>query len=920
MKTMPTPLRRQSGIALFLFLVLLVLAGSYAFYRTANVSNLASGRDGSLSANMAQAKDALIAYAVTDDQRLGRLLCPDLVGDGISPTLSRNDCESYAGWLPWKTLDLANGVDDHGTPLRYVALRWFGGDRITPPINSDTLSATQLADALISQATLPTMPQGLLFLDTPAGSGANDLSNDIVALVIAPRGKLDSRNADGDNYYFTGQSDHEDDNDFIMPVTRQELMAAVEKRVANEVKSCVQNHAANNPKRPFPKPEPAPDEKGDEPQKVEKRFPWPAPLSANSYQGKAGALFGQMPLTQPSPSANSLLKDALNSLNGNIADLQNSRAANGNDFSVLVFSVNTLSTTLFQIRNLLDSLYIAATELWQAATALSTNLSAVNLTTDNALQPSGSRRTVRVTNVELTNIQTGSNTVFSGIDNLPAQLDASGIDIYPEELARRTKSFTDSANVTTATSIEEMLWSTHSVHVDISPRLQSALDAATLAREALQSPIQADAALKAKALTDAISCLQKVIAASRINTHYSEIAALIAPIQAALIAYEQTPSPVTASALQASLTAAQANIGAVATLNPQSADCGTGATAIIGARNSAMSALLVAQQSLNQGLPLPTIQSDSNVAIGKITALVTAMTVNDDNLTRTSVKAWVDAYKTQHAALPNLGRLSSTARVPYVANYQIVAVNLENWAKTIANHAAELASKIKAAPISDDAYANVKALDGSTYAFAAEALNSSLAAASALTSAINTPTDLKKGHALEALSELLGDAANLSAKTDQLSGSFSSSTASALPIVWLAKQCDAFRQTANAWWRKGAWQDLVFYQISNIDSTLDGKLTINGIGNHRLVVISAGRRLYLPQLPSPTPDPPYSWQNRSTRSTVNYFECADSDPKYPDRVPIQCNNHSSRDGNAATPDTKFWGAPPTRLFNDRLAY
>ncbi len=871
--------QRQSGVALFLFLVLLVLAGSYAFYRTANVGNMATGRDGALTASMARAKEALIAYAVTDDLRLGRLLCPDLIGDGISPKLSRNDCDAYAGWLPWKTLDLGDGVDDHGTLLRYVALRWFGGDRVAPPINSDTLSTKQLADASILQASLPAMPQGLLFLDTPVGSGTNDLSNDIVALIIAPRGKLDSRNADGDNYYFTGQSDHEDDNDFVMPVTRQELMAAVEKRVANEVKSCVQNHAAaaNN---------------------LKKRFPWPAPLSATSYQGKAGALFGQMPLTQPSPSANSLLKDAAAALSGNMSSLQSTLAANGNDFSALLVSVTAINATLFQIRNLLDSLYIAATELWQAATGLSTNLSAVNLTTDNALQPSGSRRTVRVTNLELTNIQTGSNTVFSGIDNLPAQLDASGIDIYPEELARRTKSFADSANVTTATSIEEMLWSTHSVHVDISPRLQSALDAATLAREALQSPIQADAALKAKALTDTISCLQKVIAASRINTHYSEIAALIAPIQAALITYEQTPSPVTASALQASLTAAQANIGAVATLNPQSADCGTGATAIIGARNSAMSALLVAQQSLNQGLPLPTIQSDSNAAIGKITALVTAMTVNDDNLTRTSVKAWVDAYKTQHAALPNLGRLSSTARVPYVANYQIVAVNLENWAKTIANHAAELASKIKAAPISDDAYANVKALDGSAYDLATEALNSSLTAAAALTSAINTPTDLKKGQASDAVSELLGDASVLGNAVEQLGGSFSSSTASALPIIWFASQCDAFRQTADTWWQKGAWQDLVFYQVSNIDSTLGGNLTINDSGNHRVIAIASGRSLAaLNQVRPVSP---------ATRSISGYLEGK--------------NAHATRNGDATAPDKEFSALPTSAAFNDRLAY
>ena len=52
----------------------------------------------------------------------------------------------------------------------------------SPPLNSDTATS--------------------LRLDLAAGGA----SNDIAALIIAPRGALDTRNADGDDYYYSGNS------------------------------------------------------------------------------------------------------------------------------------------------------------------------------------------------------------------------------------------------------------------------------------------------------------------------------------------------------------------------------------------------------------------------------------------------------------------------------------------------------------------------------------------------------------------------------------------------------------------------------------------------------------------------------------------------------------------------------------------
>ena len=72
-------LGRQSGIALVALLVLLIMAGAYAFYRNANVGTGRIQQDAKLAATLARAKEALIARAVTDANRPGSLPCPDPV-------------------------------------------------------------------------------------------------------------------------------------------------------------------------------------------------------------------------------------------------------------------------------------------------------------------------------------------------------------------------------------------------------------------------------------------------------------------------------------------------------------------------------------------------------------------------------------------------------------------------------------------------------------------------------------------------------------------------------------------------------------------------------------------------------------------------------------------------------------------------
>lgn len=289
--TSTAPRQAQRGVALWLLLTLIALAVSYAFYRNANLQYNRQGQDAKLMAVLVRAKEALIARAVTDDNRPGSLPCPDLITDsdglnnhpydGKRDDFTRNDCPSYVGWLPWVTLDLPELTDDSGTRLWYVLAKELRDDDSAQPINSDT---------------------------APGLTVDGNANSDIAALIIAPRGALsgqsrpsktpsaylDGENGNGDSVYVTGPAS-DTFNDVVMIVTRQELMAAVEKRVANELRSCLEQHAASadNPTHAYPRPAPL---AGTVVTEVTYTDLTRSTLTTN--KGNASSLFGRVPDTQ----------------------------------------------------------------------------------------------------------------------------------------------------------------------------------------------------------------------------------------------------------------------------------------------------------------------------------------------------------------------------------------------------------------------------------------------------------------------------------------------------------------------------------------------------------------------------------------------------------------------------------------------
>ncbi len=846
MKQRAATRQRQSGIALLILLTALILAGGYAFYRSANVGFSANTQEMKLIITLARAKEALIAYAVIDDKRPGRMPCPAITEDGSSPLLTRNDCDGwvtggpdvYSGWLPWKTLDLKEASDEEGLKFRYATTRLFAGDRPSPPLNSETLTS--------------------LRLDVSAGTA----SNDIAAIIIATRGVLDTKNADDDEYYFTGNTKDSDNNDVIATITRQELMAAVEKRVANELKLCLEQHALASANTLH-------------------SYPWPAPFSSLDFRGKSGSYFGQLPATQPSAGLNASLQE-------NIAQVQSARNAvdSATQASDQLAAVKQLSETLTQARNLYDALYLAATKLWQNA-----SLTAKSSTTLNA-DLSKFLKSNTIVNSEQKTIRAEAQTVIDQIDGLYNMLDDSGIDVFPKQLKILSDQYQTQKNITNAQAIQLLLMNSTTTHADIGPALANATGASTAAITTANNlsadpnnPALLTAAENAAITLDtSLNILQASINNSRINRHFSEIAPYSAQIDSLINLLNSAPNAGNAATLAAKLTETKVVLSSIQ----------TGASAILASRNTSLLAIDQALGTAQASIDYPLINASANAVVSSINALVNTMLVNDDNLTRTSLASAINDFKAQQAIFAALNVAATGDRVPYAVSLQNVTVDLKYWANLLVAETDNLARQAKGAPIAaGDDFAKVTPLNTSSYQSAVNALASSQNTASAVQTYINTPTTAKQSAASTALADTLSTAGKLLSNAKALDASLNSSASGALPIIWLSSRCDAFRETADSWWINNQWKNLVFYQISDaLRTTAPGRLQVNQTGNYRIVVINAGRSLV--------------GQTRSTRTTANFFEGINAD--------------ASRDGDAAAAKISFINQPPSANFNDRLAY
>jgi type II secretory pathway pseudopilin PulG len=319
---------RQRGAALMVMLIILVLGLAATLVSSLNSASLRNERQARTAAALAQAKDALIGYAVTygdthSGEVHGYFPCPDTDGSNGEGTSKSPTCGSknvsQLGRLPWKTLDLPALRDGDGECLWYAVSGTYKSSPKTDLMNWDTNGQLQAYAA-----------DGTTRLD-------ND-GNQVVAVIIAPgaaqegQARSDGSSTCGSNYtpsaYLDNNAAHGinnadiaagkfvqgtaggDVNDRMVFITRDELWAAMQKRsdfantlqlLTRRVAECLASYGTRNLLGP-----------------LNKSLPWPAPLALgdygvnNNYNDSLGSYSGRVPhLVDTSNTA------TLNTMTGN---------------------------------------------------------------------------------------------------------------------------------------------------------------------------------------------------------------------------------------------------------------------------------------------------------------------------------------------------------------------------------------------------------------------------------------------------------------------------------------------------------------------------------------------------------------------------------------------------------------------------
>lgn len=187
LRAIPPKKQRQHGAALMVMLVILILGVSTALVGTLSSSALQNTRQESSAVALAQAKDALIGYAITygdinSGKAHGYLPCPDTDNDGsINSNQSPTQCAvkniPVVGRLPWKSLGLPPLRGGHGECLWYAVSGTFkavAGGQMNELVNWDTAGQFTIQNAegvTLAGATAYEQPVAVIFsANSPLGT------------------------------------------------------------------------------------------------------------------------------------------------------------------------------------------------------------------------------------------------------------------------------------------------------------------------------------------------------------------------------------------------------------------------------------------------------------------------------------------------------------------------------------------------------------------------------------------------------------------------------------------------------------------------------------------------------------------------------------------------------------------------------
>ena len=300
--------RRQRGVALMLVIGILMAGGVFLTVNALKASVLRAERYRVTQEALIKAKEALIAYAVSDDNRPGELPCPDVNDDGrlvLGEDFVGSNCVSLVGRLPWITLDLPDLRDSAGERLWYALSNDFHANG-SVALNSDTAyragnssltingtqSASNVVAIVFSAGSALRRADGVAFQNRSCVGGVCDATLKCTSSPATNTPKCNPVNyldlyLNGDTT-FVSATESETFNDRLIPILSDDIMSLVERRAGRELAQKLrdqfdawQNAANVNPvgRKGF--------------------YPWAATFNdpASTQPGSSGTQFGQLPLS-----------------------------------------------------------------------------------------------------------------------------------------------------------------------------------------------------------------------------------------------------------------------------------------------------------------------------------------------------------------------------------------------------------------------------------------------------------------------------------------------------------------------------------------------------------------------------------------------------------------------------------------------
>lgn len=241
----------KGQVVVAIALILTVATGAVIYFLVTPAARRAAEERATAQA-LAQARDALIGRAASDNNRPGSLPCPDFAtnlpgtnvpNDGIADLLVGNECPSYIGRLPWRTLDLPDLRDGSGERLWYALSRAFRDDDSAQPINSNTAGTLAVTGSFSASNLIAVVfaPGAVVGSQKRDGANANAVAN-----------YLEGGNEAAGTTTFTAGALTSAFNDRLLAIGADALLPVVETRVAREARTILQAFYAQPGNAYFP--------------------------------------------------------------------------------------------------------------------------------------------------------------------------------------------------------------------------------------------------------------------------------------------------------------------------------------------------------------------------------------------------------------------------------------------------------------------------------------------------------------------------------------------------------------------------------------------------------------------------------------------------------------------------------------------